>query len=46
MKKPGEKLLSDEQIAFLGAIRDAGGVAIVAYSLDDVRKVLYPSQVK
>ena len=45
VKKPGEKP-SDEQIAFLWAIRDAGGVAIVAYSLDDVRKVLYPSQVK
>jgi hypothetical protein len=45
VKKPGEKP-SDEQIAFLLAIRDAGGVAIVAYSLDDVRKVLYPPRVK
>lgn len=41
VKKPGGKP-SEEQIAFLCAIRDAGGVAIVAQSLDDVRKVLYP----
>jgi len=44
VKKPGEKP-TQEQIAFLWGIGDAGGVAIVAYSVDDVRKALYPSQV-
>jgi len=44
VKKPGGKPTED-QLAFLWAVRDAGGVAIVATDVDDVRKVLYPPQV-
>lgn len=32
--------LTDEQAAFLDAVRDAGGVAVVAYSVDDLKTAL------
>ncbi len=39
VKKPGGKL-SPNQVTFLEEVREAGGLAIVAYSLADVEKLL------
>lgn len=39
VKRPGEKP-TDDQLAFLEAVRYAGGVAILAYSCDDVAREL------
>lgn len=41
VKAPGAQP-TIEQIAFLRMVRDAGGVAIVAESIEDVRRVLFP----
>lgn len=41
VKKAGGKV-SPEQQAFLDAITDAGGLSIIAYSVDDVRRILFP----
>lgn len=35
VKRPGNKL-SDRQARFLRSVSDAGGIALVAYSVDDV----------
>lgn len=43
VKKAGGKV-SPEQQAFLDTVRDAGGLAIIAYSVDDVRRELFPLQ--
>jgi len=38
-KRPGNQP-TPEQLEFLDAVRRANGVAIIAYSIDDVMKVL------
>lgn len=38
--KTGKLKLTDEQENFLLAVKNAGGIAVVAYSIDDVKEVI------